>query len=253
MRVDRFIVAAAGIALLAACSKDATGPETTGPITTFLGTPASGCSAPHAKTVLIDPTHDGGTWWFPQASGFDPDDAHQGRAFANYLRAKGFAVTELGRGQVMSPDSMMKYAVIIRAGYYYDNARPGYTAADLDAYAAYTGCARTLIILAEYLRDGRTDHLADRLGIPLVGQLTGKIDSFTEHALTQGVDELPYIAGSYLANESNASIQVLGRVGPQAVMGLLTGRAAKVFFIGDVNGLQTMPQPFVDNLLAWGF
>jgi hypothetical protein len=36
-------------------------------------------------------------------------------------------------------------------------------------------------------------------------------------------------------------------------MGLLHGRAAKVFFIGDVNGIQTMPQPFVNNLLAWGF
>jgi hypothetical protein len=152
----------------------------------------------------------------------------------------------------MSPDSMMRYAVIVRAGYYADAQRPGYTAADLDAYTAYVGCARTLVVLAEFLRDGRTDDLAERLDIPLVGQLSGAITTFTPHALTAGVTQIPYIAGSYLASESNSSIQVLGRVGFQAVMGVLHG-PGKVFFIGDVNGIQTMPQPFIDNLLAWGF
>jgi hypothetical protein len=252
MRTRRFPFSILGIAFLAACASDVTGPETTGPITTFLGAAASGCPTPHANTVLIDPTHDGGTWWFPQASGFHSDQPHQGKGFADYLRSKGFTVTELGRGQTMSPDSLMTYQITIRAGYYYDSQRAGYTTADLDAYAAYTGCARTLIVLAEYLRDGRTDHLADRLGIPLTGQLTGTIDSFAPHQLTTGVTSIPYIAGSFLS-ETGASIEVLGRVGGQGVMGLLNGRAAKVFFIGDVNGIQTMPQPFVDNLLAWGF
>jgi hypothetical protein len=252
----RFVVTFLISVAAAGCTQDLAGPgpaQIEGAITTFLGAPAAGCSAVSAKTVLIDPTHDGGTWWFPQGKdGFHSDQPHQGKAFADYLRGKGFTVTELGRGQTISPDSMMRYAVIVRAGYYADAQRPGYSTADLDAYSAYVGCARTLVMLAEFLRDGRTDDLAERLKIPLVGQLTGTITTFTPHALTAGVTEIPYIAGSYLANESNSSIQVLGRVGSQAVMGLLQG-PGKVFFIGDVNGIQTMPQPFIDNLLAWGF
>ena len=31
------------------------------------------------------------------------------------------------------------------------------------------------------------------------------------------------------------------------------GRRAKVFFIGDTNSLEFIPQPLVDNLVAWGF
>ena len=228
------------------------------PITTFT-TPASGeCPAVRPKSVLVDPTHDGGVWWFPQAAstadGFNPDSAHQGRAFANYLRAQGYTVTELGRGGTLPTDSMRAYATVIRAGYWYDALHPGYSAADLAAYAAYLHCPRTLIVLGEFLRDGRRDVLADSLGIPLSGIITSTITDFTAHALTTGVSSVPFIAGSYLASESNAAIQVLGRLPTgEAVMGVLAKGDAKVFFIGDMNGIQLLPQPFVQNLVAWGF
>lgn len=257
MRALRLAIPALIIATIIGCSSDVTKPEEAlGPATTFEGPPASGCSTVNPKTVLVDASYDGGVWWFPQTAFFSSGQPHQGKAFADYLRSKGYIVTELGRGQRMAPDSMMKYAVIVRAGYYYndrDARYPRYTEADLGAYEAYAGCTRTLVMLADYLRDGEKDHLADRFAIPLVGILNGKIDTFTPHALTAGVTELPYIAGSYLASESNPSIQVLGRVGTLAVMGLLTGRPGKVFFIGDTNGIEMMPQPFVDNLLVWGF
>jgi hypothetical protein len=236
---------------------DPPGDEPGGPITTFSGAAASGCATPRPKTVLIDPTHDGGTWWFPQKGStpeeFKPAEPHQGRAFAEYLRARGYTVTELGRGATMSPDSMMTYSVIVRAGYYYDARHPGYSTADLDAYANYTACPRTLVLLAEFMRDGRTDDLANHFGIALDGNITGMIDELTAHPVTDGVTSLPYIAGSYLSSETNPAVQVLGRAAGKAVLGLLTGRAAKVLFIGDVNGLQSMPQPFVANLVAWGF
>lgn len=243
----------------AACgtSPGATEPVSQGPYTTFKGNLNVACPAVRPRTVLIDPTHDGGTWWFPQYAltpdGYHADQPHQGRALADYLRSKGYTVTELGRAATMSPDSMMAYAVIIRAGYYYDINHPGYTTPDLDAYSAFTGCQRTLIVLGEYFRDARRDDLADRLGFPLEGNVKGDVDSFESHPLTAGVATIPYIAGSWLAADASPDVQVLGRVGARAVMGLLTGRPAKVFFIGDVNGLQTMPQPFTDNLIAWGF
>jgi hypothetical protein len=224
------------------------------PITTFNQPPKAGCPTANAKTVLVDPTHDGGVWWFPQASGFHADADHQGRALANYLRAQGYTVTELARGASMAADSLLTYSVVIRAGYYYDAAHPGYSAADLAAYRAYVDCDRTLVILSEFLRDGRKDMLADSLGIPLVGFLSGVIDSFSSHAITSGVESIPFIAGSYLASESEPGIEILGRLpSGEGVLGLLTTKKAKVFFLGDVNGIQLVPQPFVSNLLAWGF
>jgi hypothetical protein len=142
------------VAALMACDDGVTPPQNTDggalgtPITTFT-TPASGsCPTVRPKSVLVDPTHDGGVWWFPQAAsspeGFNPDAPHQGQALANYLRDLGYTVTELGRGATLPTDSMRTYATVIRAGYYYDTRRPGYSDADLDAYDAYLACPRTL-------------------------------------------------------------------------------------------------------------
>jgi len=209
-------------------------------------------------SVLVDPTHDGGVWWFPQAAstpaGFNPDSAHQGRALANYLRGQGYTVTELGRGATLPTDSMRTYATVIRGGYWYDANHPGYSAADIDAYKAYLDCPRTLVVLGEFLRDGRRDVLADSLGIPLNGIITSTITNFTAHALTAGVSSVPFIAGSYLEGGASADVQVLGRLPTgEAVMGVLAKGDAKVFFIGDMNGIQQLPQPLVQNLVAWGF
>jgi hypothetical protein len=228
------------------------------PITTFTTAASGSCPAIRSKTVLVDPTHDGGVWWFPQAAsspdGFNPDAPHQGQALANYLRAQGYTVTELGRGATLPTDSMRTYATVIRAGYWYDADHPGYSAADLAAYEAYLACGRTLVLLGEFLRDGRRDDVADALGIPLTGIITSTITDFTAHTVTTGVSSAPFIAGSYLESESNNKIQVLGRLpSGEAVMGVLAKGDAKVFFIGDMNGIQQLPQPLVQNLVAWGF
>ena len=228
------------------------------PITTFTTPASGGCPRVRAKSVLVDPTHDGGVWWFPQAAasadGFDPHAPHQGQALANYLRAQGYTVTELGRGARLPTDSMRTYATVIRAGYWYNADHPGYSAADLDAYEAFLACGRTLVLLGEFLRDGRRDDLADALGIPLTGIITSTMTNFTEHALTTGVTDAPFIAGSFLESESNSKIQVLGRLPTgEGVMGILAKGDAKVFFIGDMNGIQQLPQPLVQNLVVWGF
>ena len=228
------------------------------PITTFTSPATGSCPALRRRSVLVDPTHDGGVWWFPQAAttpgGFDPGSAHQGRTLAQYLRGQGYTVTELGRGATLSTDSMRTYGTVIRAGYYYDALHPGYSGADLAAYKAYLDCPRTLVLLGEYLREGWRDVLADSLGIPLTGIVTSTITDFTAHELTKGVSSVPFIAGSFLANESDAAIQVLGRLPTgERVMGVLARGNAKVFFIGDTNGIQEVPQPLVQNLVTWGF
>jgi len=265
----RIVLAAAVIA----CGREVTTPtpEDTGdasdpvmpvpagtPITTFTSPAHGECKAPRAKSVLVDPTHDGGVWWFPQAAstpaGFDPDAPHQGSALAAYLRGKGYTVTELGRGATLPTDSMRTYATVIRAGYYYDAVHPGYSAADIDAYRAFLSCSRTLVLLGEFLRDGRRDDIADSLGISLTGMVTGTITDFSQHVLTDGVSSVPFITGSYLAANADLGVDVLGRLPTgEAVMGVLKKGDSKLFFLGDVNGIQLVPQPLVQNLVDWGF
>ncbi len=69
--------------------------------------------------IVIDASHDGGVWWFPQsnATGYDAVKPHQGQAFANLLRAKGFEVTELGRDEVHEEMFFGNYIVIRVAGF----------------------------------------------------------------------------------------------------------------------------------------
>jgi hypothetical protein len=221
--------------------------------------PASGrCPALRPNSVLVDATHDGGVWWYPQSGtppdGFAPDAEHQGRALAEYLRGRGYIVTELGRGATLPTDSMRTYATVIRAGYYYDEFLPGYSAGDLAAYKAYLDCSRTLVLLGEFLRDGQHDVLAASLGIPLTGMVAGTITVFTAHELTTGVNSVPFMTGSFLDAGSETGIQVLGRLPTgERVMGVLSKGNAKVFFIGDTNGMELVPQPLVQNLVAWGF
>lgn len=183
-----------------------------------------------------------------------PAPNHQGRALAEHLRGEGYAVIELGRGTTLPTDSMRTFATVIRAGYYSDSLHHGYSAADLRAYDAYLACPRTLVLLGEFLRDGQHDVLAESLGIQLTGMITGIITDFTAHELTTGVVSMPFRTGSFLESESDTAIQVLGRLPTgERVMGVLAKGNAEIFFIGDTNGIEEMPKPLLQNLIAWGF
>jgi len=46
-------------------------------------------------------------------------------------------------------------------------------------------------------------------------------------------------------------IQDAGEPTAPPVMGILNYPKSKVFFIGDTNGLEVQPQPFIDNLIKW--
>ena len=60
--------------------------------------------------------------------------------------------------------------------------------------------------------------------------------------------------GSMLQAPLPAGITVLGWLDSgQPVMGVVAHPKAKIFFLGDTNELEQVPQPLVDNLLRWGF
>jgi hypothetical protein len=99
----------------------------------------------------------------------------------------------------------------------------------------------------------------------------GVVNKFKSHAITENLTSLDYIAGSVLTDYAdNKKIEILGWLREQdygdinmngvkdadepsapAVMGILKYPKCSIFFVGDMNGLEVMPQPFVDNLKRW--
>lgn len=221
--------------------------------------------------VLIDASHDGGGWWFPQSdnSGFSADQDHQGKALADYLRELGYTVTEVGRGTKITSATLGKYDKVIRAGKF-----GTYSESELKAYEEYVSKGASLILISEYLRHGARDKLAEQLGITFIGMAKEVVSSYADHPITKNANPMYYNAGSVILDtQSNKNIEVLGWlpentlieyqngriaenvINPEgvAVMGILHHPQSKIFFIGDINCLESMPQPLVSNLVQWAF
>lgn len=228
------------------------------------------CTEMQSQRILVDASHDGGGWWFPQSDtgGFSDSKPHQGKALADFLRSRGFEVDELPRGAEITKSLLSSYNKIIRAGKY-----GIYTASELAAYDDYLNRSSSLILISEYLRPGQTDELAERLGIHFVGIAKGNVTRFAEHEITSGATPFYYNAGSVIMDTtSNPLMEFLGWLSEDAyvdlndnnkhdaneptgmpVMGILHHPKSKVFFIGEINGLETVPQPLVANLVSWAF
>jgi hypothetical protein len=220
-----------------------------------------------SKRILVDASHDGGVWWFPQSGRYDPDSNHQGKRLADYLRGKGFIVDELPRDTRIDSTILLKYDKVIRATQY-----TKYTKEELKAYKSFLAKPSSLMLVAEFIRPGQTDELAGMLGLILGGAASGYILKFAEHSITENVNPFFFWAGSVVLNPENKAIVPLGWLdhrefadlngnnifdtgepkGP-VVMGIVQHPTSKVFFIGDLNGIEHIPQPFTDNLVAWLF
>jgi hypothetical protein len=225
-------------------------------------------AVPLKLKILIDASHDGGVWWFPQPTqtGFDTTKYHQGKAFADLLRRKGFEVTELGRGTELTDEMFFGNFIVIRA-----NGFQPYTQNEIDVYSRLISRGMNMLFFTDHKKYDPRDELEYLLGLEFKGIAYGKITTIKPHMITNNIMSMDYIAGSVLTNaEQNPDVEVLGWLGPNdyadlnfngikdnneptapAVMGILTYPNTKVFFIGDMNGLEVRPQPFIDNLISW--
>jgi hypothetical protein len=223
---------------------------------------------PRGCKIIIDASHDGGVWWYPQyeATGFDPNEGHQGQAFANILREKGFEVDELGRSSELTEEMFSGYYIVIRAGGF-----EPYTANELKVYTKLLCQGMNMVFMADHKCNAEGDALENLLGLKFSSVASGNITTFKPHVITENISFIEYGAGSVLINSGqNSDIEVLGWLGeddfadlncngvkdnkePSAppVMGILNYQKSHIFFIGDVNGLEFMSQPFIDNLIAW--
>lgn len=221
------------------------------------------------QKILIDASHDGGVWWYPQGGGgvFNPDLDHQGTRLAAMLRSKGFVVDELPRGTAIDAKLFSQYGKVIRAGCY-----GAYSVTELDAYRSLLSRPSALLLAGEYLRPGSRDPIAEMVGLQLAGSATGNVGKYADHPITTGVVPLRYIAGSVVMNLENKDIVPLGWLDTStyadlngndifdrgellggAVMGVVKHPKAKIFFIGDINGLEQTPPPLTGNIIAWMF
>jgi hypothetical protein len=124
------------------------------------------------------------------------------------------------------------------------------------------------------VEDFGSDGLADQLGLAFEGIARGAVTRFAGHPVTEGVTSLDYPAAgaAIVAPEKNPAIQVLGWLSPNsfldlnddgrpdpgepygaAAMGVLWGRTARITFLGEINGIEQLPQPLTDNLVTWSF
>jgi hypothetical protein len=239
------LIALAAIATQA-CERQITGPEPQRSEALPVTEARAHCPGPDERMrVLVDASHGGGVWWFPQSGPFDPEQPHQGRDLAQRLREFGFEVDEAPRNGQVPVSSLSSYGAVIRVGNF-----GAYTKPELEAYQRYASCSATLVVLGEYLDEGDTDPVAEMLGVVFAGTIRGQVSEFATHPLTERATAFQYIAGSYIAS-ATSDVELLGWVDGLPVMAALESRRSKRLFLGDVNGLQRVPQPFTDNLIAW--
>jgi hypothetical protein len=206
------------------------------------------------QKILIDASHDGGGWWFPQStiSGFSPSSAHQGKALADLLRSKGFIVEELPSKTLVTTSLLQQYSKVIRAGSF-----GNYQESELSAYDRFLTGKSSLFLISDYQRPEQTDQLAEMLGIDFKGIHYGNVRQYAPHAITEGAIPFSYNAGSIVENENtNSKIQILGWLDSKStlpVMGTLKHQSSKIFFLGDINGIEGVPQPLTNNIVKWLF
>lgn len=257
------------VALLAgllSCAKE--GPDTlTNTRTTSTGSSGPALSAlppvytpptiaSKSNKILIDASRDGGVWWFPQGpgTGYNATAPHQGKALADYLRSLGFLVDELPRGTAVTDELLGGYDKVIRAG-----AFTSYLAPELSAYESLLSRPSALLLLQDHLTHTTNDNLSEHLGLSFSGAVSGSVTRFADHDITKGVTSLSYIAGSVISNPDKNKITVLGTLSTAsdntvtAAMGIVHHPMARVVFLGDVNGLEQVPQPLTANLVKWLF
>jgi hypothetical protein len=197
------------------------------------------------KNILIDASRDGGTWWYPQYSVYNPEYHHQGKELADYLRRKGYRVDELQRDMPVKEEYLKNYAIIIRTG--------GFGKYSADEIAAYTNklhSGATLLLIGDHMTNNTGDALAESLGVKFSGSINGNVDKFKEHNITTGVTSLNYIAGSVISSEKYEFLP-LATLNGNTVMASYQYASSPVFILGDVNGIESVPQPLTDNLVNW--
>jgi hypothetical protein len=175
-------------------------------------------------------------------------------------------VTELPRPSTIDSALLASYPLVIRAGQF-----GTYTPSELAAYQRYVSLGGRLILLTEFHRPEESDMLALTFGLVFRGVSSGEnvIHRYTAHPITKGLSDIPYLVGSglfgtppsatilgYLSESTfidlnGNRVQDPGEPSCAPVMGVMRFGKGEIFFMGDTNTMEAVPQPLVDNLLQF--
>lgn len=132
--------------------------------------------------VLVDASKCGGLWWAPQgANGFDPTQPHQGKALADFMRFKGWQVTELPRGAVITSELLRDADIIIRPPSYFP-----YTPQEIDAYYQSVAAGARLLLIGN---GGSDDQVTQIFGIRFQPQtIYASVRRWIPHPFTANIE-----------------------------------------------------------------
>ena len=203
--------------------------------------------------VLVDASRDGGIWWAPQVSPFDASKPHQGSALVNYLKHQGYSVKELEPSAIITKELLEQHRYVIRAG-----GDGIYSTAEMDAYRSFLTKPNSLLLFNDQQQNISNDELSSLLGLQFEGSYTGTITTFNAHPITAGVSSLDYMGGSVILHTDPNTITTLAffnnaTIKNATALGILHHPTCRIVFVGDLNGLELLPQPLTDNLIRWLF
>jgi hypothetical protein len=176
--------------------------------------------------ALVDASKDGGIWWYPQyaGTGFDPNQRHQGKAMADAMRARGWEVTELPRGEVITPDRLQDFDIVIRPEPY-----SLYSASEANAYREAVADGVRLLLMGSAA--GYDDRVAAVFGLRFGGSRHIAIEKFIQHSLTAGI-ELLAIPWVTVLEEPQESVVLAWGANEDPIFGYLSFSAGYVLFAG---------------------
>ena len=132
--------------------------------------------------VLIDASKDGGLWWFPQAKTFNPNAYHQGKALADFMRAKGWSVAEAPRGEKITFDKLRDADIVIRTPVFFKYAED-----EINAYQQGVIAGTRLILMGGGSYEG--DAVAEAFGLRFESlSHFGSVKQWIPHPLTANIE-----------------------------------------------------------------
>ena len=196
--------------------------------------------------VVIDASHDGGAWWFPQGPApFDRKKPHQGDHLAAYLRGRGWQVIEIPRGAKIA-NQLKGAAIVVRM-----NVWGTYDQSEVSAYREFVRNGGRLLLVEGFVRENEAanDTVAEVFGLRFEGVISGYGFRVAEAgALKLDFNEVGYQIGSVVVR-SPVNTQPLAHLNDgRLAMGMFRYGRGKVVFLSSLNPMLSVPQPFTKQL-----
>jgi uncharacterized protein DUF4350 len=196
--------------------------------------------------VVIDASHDGGAWWFPQGPPpFDPKKPHQGVALADYLKRRGWQVIEVPR-EAKITNQLKGAAIVVRIGQWGE-----YERSEIAAYREFVRRGGRLLLAEGYVRDEEVDSdtVASEFGVRFEGMISGQgFRAANAGAFKLDFIEVSYQIGSVVVKFPKSTQPLAYLNDGRLAMGVFPYGRGRVVFISSVFPILSVPQPFAKQL-----